>query len=421
MHQRRDEGVSLVETVVAMAVFAVVATVSAGLLGQALRVTRSNDQRVVAANLAAQHIEQLRSLRALDIPDGAQSQDVPVGSTVYTVTRNANYVSSGTSASLCTGSDNALAFKLVTVTVTWPDMRGVKPVRSDTLRALGLGADGADTSRGTAAVALQTAAGGPFAGVVVTVSPAPPSGATRTTGLDGCAVFSGLAPGTYTASVNQPDHTGRLGDQAVTLPAFSVAAGQVTRTTQPYDRAGALRATFTHPAGWGPPPTLGLTLRHPYDGEVRFPDCALATAPPKQCVSGSPRTATRVFPGLYGVWAGVCAVAPSSPPTAQVSGGRTADVSVPVAPLTVDLRSSTGAPLAGSTLYASAVTGTTCTVTHALTADATGTVQTSLPSGTWRLSLTADGSGAPSSGWPTVTLDANATSSTIPRVTVTAP
>ncbi len=107
-----------------MAVFAVVAAVSAGLLGQALKVTRSNDQRVVAANLAAQHVEQLRSLRALDIPDGAQTQDVPVGSTVYTVTRNANYVSSGTSASLCTGSANTLAFELDTVTVTWPDMRG---------------------------------------------------------------------------------------------------------------------------------------------------------------------------------------------------------------------------------------------------------------------------------------------------------
>ena len=423
MHQRsRDEGVTLVETVVAMAVFAVVAAVTAGLLGQVLRVTRSNDQRVAAANLAAQHVEQLRGLRALDIPDGARTESVTVGSTVYTVTRTATYVSSGASRSICDDGAGAagMAQKRVTVTVTWPDMGSAKPVRSDTLKALGVGVDGVDPTRGTAAVALQTAAGGPLSDVAVTLTPAPAGGATRTTGLDGCAVFTGLATGTYAASVNHPDHTGRLGDQAVTFPAFSVAAGQVVRTAAPYDRAGALRATLTHLAGWAPPPTLGLTLRHPYDGEVRFPDCSTTAAAPKQCVSGSPRTAARLFPGLYGVWAGACAPTPASPLTATVAAGRTADVAVPVAPLTADLRSRTGTPLAGATLYA-VTTTSTCTATNAVVADATGTVQTSLPSGTWRLQLTADGSGAPTTGWPTVTLDATAASATPVRVTVSQP
>ena len=414
MTNRGDDGFGLVETMVAMFVMGIVAVVSAGLLVNILGLTKSNGQRVVAANLAAQYVEEARGMRALDIPDGGTTfTPPPVGGTHYTVLRTANYVSSDSTTSLCAGSGSSLVYKLVTVTVTWPGMGSVKPVRSDTLKALGLGNDGLRSTRGVAAVELLDAAGKPLSGAAVTLG-----AVTRTTGIDGCALFVDLDPSlTYSATASQSSHTGLRGDETVTLGDITVSAGQVTRRSMSYDRAGRLATTFAHPASHPAPASVGVRLSFSgwSEGQLGFPVCA--TADPTRCVSGTPRTAARLFPGVYGVWAGACAPQPASPASVSVTAGQTAAATVPLAPLTADLRDSAGVPLVGTTLYMIAQADTPCADRHTAVSDAAGTVQTSLPSGKWMLSLTADGSAAPAGGWPVVTLDAYGAAA--PRQTVT--
>ncbi len=422
-----DAGFSLVETVVAMMVFAVVAVVAATMLVSTLSVTDSNRQRVAAANIAAKYVEEARGMRALDIPDGGTTYPaVTIQGTAYTAQRTANYVASGSQSSLCAGGGSDLVYKLVTVTVTWPGMGSVQPVRSDTLKALGLGEDGLNQTRGVAAVELLRADGTPLAGVSVTLSP---GGVVRQTGVDGCALFTNLDPATtYAAAVDQPGHTGPYGDQALPtggqglpLQGITVTAGQVTRRSISYDLAGKLAVTFTSPPGYAPPSGVGVTLSSTLwsEGRLSHPDCALVTTSPKGCVSGSPRTAARLFPGLYGAWAGACAPAPASVATTRVKSAETASTTVPLAPLGVDLRRADGTPAAGTTLYLIAKTGTPCADSYALVSDASGSVQTSLPSGVWMLSLTAGGVNPPPGGWQEVTLDAYG--SVVPRQTVIVP
>ena len=157
-----DDGFSLVETVVAMAIFAVLAAVTGAVLLSALSMTSSSSRRTAAANIAARYVEEVRGMRALDIPDGgAALPDATVGGTTYKVKRTASYVASGESVSLCAGSGTAAAYKLVTIVVTWPDMGATQPVRADTLKALGLGVDGLTSTRGIAALQVLNAANQP--------------------------------------------------------------------------------------------------------------------------------------------------------------------------------------------------------------------------------------------------------------------
>jgi type II secretory pathway pseudopilin PulG len=423
MRKRRsdDDGISLVETVVAMMLFAVVAAVSAGLLGHIMGATRNNTQRVTAANLAAQYIEEIRGQRALDIPDGGKVYaPVLLAGTAYTVQRTANYVESDSATSLCAGTGSSLVYKLVTVTVTWPDMGTTEPVRSDTLKALGVGVDDLNPTLGMAAVQLLDEGGKALPGVAVTISP---GGIVVQTGIDGCAVFPNLDPATtYTASVDQAGHTALRGEQLVQTASLTIKAGEVTRTSLSYDKAGSLRVALSYPAGYLPPGALGVTLANTAWSEKTnsFPDCATVSTAPQGCVSGTPRTASRLFPGAYGAWAGACAPEPATVSTTRVDAGKASDVTVPLAPLVADLRDSAGEPLPNTTLYLTAKSATPCVEKLAAVSDATGTVATSLPSGTWILSLTSDGSGAPVTGWPEVTLDAYAGGS-VPRITVQSP
>jgi prepilin-type N-terminal cleavage/methylation domain-containing protein len=410
-----EDGFSLVETVVAMMVFAVVAVVAASMLISTLSVSENSSQRVIAANLAATYVEEVRGMRALDIPDGGTVYPpVTVQGTSFTAQRTANYVSSGSTTSICAGGGSELVYKLVTVTVTWPDMGNTKPVRSDTLKALGLGEDGLNKTKGMAAIGLLRADGTPLAGVNVTLKPV---GVTRQTGVDGCALFTGLDPAvTYEAAVDQPDHTGLYGDQALpaagqgaTLQGIVVKAGEVTRRSLDYDRAGKLAVSFSHALGYPAPPALGVTLSNTVwaEGTRVFPDCATVTTSPKDCVTGTPRVANRLFPGLYGAWAGTCSPAPASVTQTQVRPDQTSSASVPLAPLGVDLRDADGKPVAGRTLYLLPKSTVACSEAFSAVSDAAGSVQISLPSGTWILSLTADGSLIkPYTSWPEITLDA---------------
>jgi prepilin-type N-terminal cleavage/methylation domain-containing protein len=384
-----DEGFSMIEVVVAMVVFALLASVTLGIILRTTDVASSNAKRVAAANLATKQIETTRSQLAINIPDGTTTRTETVGGTTYTIAQTASYTTQDTTATLCEGSGGALAHKLVRVVVTWPNMGSVRPVRSDTVKALGMGDEGLDEAVGALAVGVKNSTGGPVAGVTVTITPGPVS---QTTGPDGCAVFLGLvaAPGgtDYTARVNQPGYVGQQNVQDVSVTQ-GVTRGNVSVAALAYDTGRQLtvstNATASYPAVAGIP--LGVRSSFTSSGRV-LPVCGSGAG----CATGVPGTGRFLYPAVYDVWAGNCPTHPRPAGTfvtvdVTPSG---ASATVPLGQVRVRRTSGAGAVPDGSRVQAVSQAGNGCLAgqTYNLANLSGGESRASLPAGTYTIRVT---------------------------------
>lgn len=416
-----DDGFTLLETLAAMVVFGILAASVAGVTLNVFGLTRNNTARATAASLAAEQIEAVRALRAVDVPDGAVTATPKLNGVEYTVLRTVNPVVADSTNSSCAGPGTSggvrLAYKLVTVEVTWPGMGTVKPVRSDTLLSLGVGFGSVDPSTGTGAVLVRGSDDQPRAGVVVTLTP---GGTQRTTGSDGCAVFVGLNPSaSYSAAVDQVDWVDKSGVQRAVTPAFAVTASGITRVALAYDRPGSLAVNPVPPAGLPVPTDLGVTLSSSnFSTDVAFGPCPPGVT--SQCISNSPRTVSGLFPGTYAVWTGTCDDArPDDAITTSVSSAATTPVDVPLAGVRVNVEAADGSALPGQTVYALHEADGSCLV-HSRELTPAGSPQQSLalPPGTYTLALNPSGTTTTvTSAWPVVTLKLG---EPVPTVTVRA-
>ncbi|MGQ7298246.1 prepilin-type N-terminal cleavage/methylation domain-containing protein [Quadrisphaera sp. KR29] len=402
-----DGGYTMLEVVIAMAVFTILAGSVFTVLTGALRVTGDNNRRTVAADLASAQIEQARSQRALDIPDGLTTRTQTVGGTTYTVAQTANYLASDATNPVCVGSGDTLAYKLVSVRVTWPGMGTTRAVSAKTLRALQLGSGGLAAGSGSLAVVVQGANGDVVTGSVVALSP---GGAVRTTGSDGCAVFAGLDPGTYRATVDQPGRVASSGYQAASTADLVVSAGQVTRASLFHDVARTQPFVLEPPAGYQVPAGVPVVLRDSFIADTTAPACG--TAPVRSCATGVPGELQGLFPDTYALWAGTCSDADDAPASfdaTQAAGGAT-PVGVPLGGVAVTVTRA-GVPTSGTPLYAvhqpenAEVTGSQCPTgeVYALGTSGAAPTATALPFGEW--TITTDPA-APAGTGPVVLLDA---------------
>lgn len=391
-----DEGFSLIEAVVASVVLAMSAAIVAGLLINVIAVVKNNGNRQAAANLAASQIDVVRQIDAVTIPDGRQSlPSVTVGNTTYAVTQNATYITSDTSsASACTGSGQ-LAYKRVTVSVTWPNMGTTKPVTSQTLRALGYDAahGGLDATRGAIATAVLNDQGKPVPGATVTLTnlagtPVPGVGA-QVTGPDGCAVFAGLtASTTVRAQAALAGHVNLDGANTVVDTGNGVVANTISKTTLILGQPGRLNTVLALKPGWLAPQTsmgVGLTSTlWPSATTNRVPQ-PCATTPNQVCTSG--QVVERLLPGAYGAWPGACLDArPSTPMLTNATSGTTTNVNLVPAAVTLRAGAASGV---NKTITAVHAADTLCTTGQTLTLGtvpalaATKTI--ALPAGTWQI------------------------------------
>ena len=393
-----DGGFTLVEVVVAMSLFAVAATVILGLLVQTTGVARGNSRRTTAANLAQTQIEAARALKATAIPDGLTTSFPTVNGTMYTVKQVANYVPTESSTSVCTGSGSSLAYKLVTVTVTWTGMGATKPVRADTLKNVGLGTDGLDATTGTLAVQVNSASGSAQSGVTVVLGSGPTN---RVTGDDGCAVFTGLAPGNYTVSSSMTGYAGTGNVQAVTTSSVAVTAGGISRRSLDYDAAASLAVALDAPTGSVVPSALRLRVGDTYLSEYSLPTCTGSDT--SACTTGVPGTISGLFPETYTVKVGACTETdPSSVRLdLKTATGSPPAVTLPVAAVKVVVQTRvTALPVTGRTVTVAHTAG--CTETYSTTSVSGGSSLV-LPYGTWLISVNDTPTGGPTiSGTVTV-------------------
>lgn len=213
----RDAGLSIVEVVVALLVFAVITTGSLVAVGTVLAMSSDSRSREVAANLAAEAVDTARAVRDIDdIASGATT--ATINGTTFTVSQVVSWVTTKGVDSTCTpasAADNgALLYKRVNVSVSWSGMRAsTTPVRSDTVVAPGSKIN--DPDRGSVLITVRGADGGGVPGVTVTIAPDPKAdvpGRALTaeslpglTNADGCAVAVRVVPGTYTVTLSRAD------------------------------------------------------------------------------------------------------------------------------------------------------------------------------------------------------------------------
>jgi hypothetical protein len=329
----------------------------------------------------------------VDIVDGGTTRTETVGGVSYTVKQTASYVPADSATSVCSATGSALAYKLVTVTVTWPDMGRVKPIRVDTLKAVGIGDDGLDATTGSVALAVVGADGAPVADIAVSISP---GGQTLTTGEDGCAVFTSLAPGTYTAGANVTGYVGTANTTAASVTSLGVTAGGIARGTLTYDTARTVTLAMSGPTGYQAPAGIRPVLRNSFVAETAYPTC---TSTGQGCVTGLPGQAQYLFPAVYDVWAGTCSDAKTGTGVPAVvdlrpSSAAGTTVTLPMAPALVDVKSLLGASLAGRTVTATHAADATglgqrCVSgeTYTLPATVVGGLGVLLPVGTWTFSV----------------------------------
>jgi prepilin-type N-terminal cleavage/methylation domain-containing protein len=379
-----DSGLSLVEMMVSMVVFAIVSSAVVATLVNGLNLTRNNRSRDVAANLASREIDSARNtdLSKLQLglvmrPAVGEEPLYTVDGTSYTVKRTAEWVSKDAKVGACDGgAGTRQAYLRVSVSVSWPRM-GSKTVKADTLITPKIGSY--NSASGSLSIKVRDRDARPVGNVPVTISG--PSGVlSESTSDDGCAFFAFLKEGDYTVTANKPTYVDLTG---VAAPSTTLAAkvGQVTAYAYDYDVGTIIKtrlegpdATFLVPNGV--PVRLGNTNgAFPYGVTVPFPSSAgTALAGP-------------VFPFAQGytLWAGDCADAkPPSPPLVTTDPGATPTAAAAMPGVIVN----TSADAVVYAFHAADTNPAGCPAGASYNLGTTTglTMNVALPYGTWRLS-----------------------------------
>lgn len=240
-----DEGFSIIEVMVAMTVFAMIAAgVAAGIVST-MYLTQDNRSREAALNLANQTLDAARSTKdVFTLDDDTSSQRV--GNQDYTIKQTTNWINSDGSDNSCGAGTGVLAYKRVSVTVSWTN--GTSPQQKnvvlDTLVSPSSAVSSANAS--TIVVGVRTATGGPNSGVAVTITPVS-GGATSlsnppaATDANGCSYAVGVTPGTYTVSIAKAGNIDKTG-AATPSATVTTNAGGVGNASFLYDQAVTVTA-----------------------------------------------------------------------------------------------------------------------------------------------------------------------------------
>jgi type II secretory pathway pseudopilin PulG len=243
-----ESGLSLIEIVVAMMIFALISMGVVYALLSSLKGTSDSATREVATNLAAQQIDDARDTSDIfGLLDDEQPNLVFAGRT-FDVVRKTQWVSDPNLDTPCGAGGGALQYKRVNITISWDNMRTPdSPVRADTLIAAKTRIS--DPSAGTILVSASDSTPNPLVGASITVSPAI-SPAPGVTDSQGCAYLLKVPPGTYTITLKKTGYVdptqNAAPSQTVNITAGSAVAPTFTmEAVQPLNLIYASNATGT--------------------------------------------------------------------------------------------------------------------------------------------------------------------------------
>jgi prepilin-type N-terminal cleavage/methylation domain-containing protein len=421
-HLAGESGFSVVEVMMAVAVFAVMAASVAGTLTTALDITRNNRHRTVAAHLASREMDVVRSTDFDTLPLGLVTSSISVDGIPYDVNRETAWISRSATTSPCDGvSGSQLAFLRVSVNVTWPRMSGTKPVESQTILTPSVGTY--DRYTGHVSVKVLDRDALPAAGHVVQLT----GGAiqSQTTTSDGCAFFPFLDPGAYDVALGTAGYVDGQGNPTPNQP-VTVTIGTTSSVQFDYDRAATLSLTLDGAQGGTVPAGVAVTLGNTHllpAGTQMFPG------------SGAARTVNDLFPYAdgYQAWGGECADAdpeatfaggsdPIYPggqrqPAMMVTPGATTAGTVTLATVDILVTDANNILIPGETVTAHHDPDDGCAGGSVLTlgtTDLTGRLRVAIPyAQAWRFEVAGR---TPYTSWPTQLV--SPTDATVPLVTV---
>lgn len=240
-----DAGLSLVEVVIAMFAFAIIALGVAYSLVSTMRSAVDAKNRQVAVNLAAQSIDHARSMSDIFLLSTGVTRTVskvPGDATAFTLTRSVQWVTSNGIDRSCGAGGGALLQKKINVSVTWPGSSTAFPVRSDTLVAPPSPVN--DPALGAILISVHDANGAGVAGVAVTTTPSTGK-AIPATDSDGCSYALGVPPASYLVKIARAGYVdvNQVGSPVTANP-LVVGAGTTLSADFAYDLAGTVSVSF---------------------------------------------------------------------------------------------------------------------------------------------------------------------------------
>jgi hypothetical protein len=286
----------MVEVIVAISIFALTLSGVAALLGTSLRIVGSSRGRSVAANLASQEMDLVRSTEFTELPLGMVQTTQDVDGTEYTVRRETEWVNQNASTGPCDApAGSTLSFLRVSVAVSWAGMGATPPPESQTILSPPVGTY--DEDSGHVAVSVVDRDGNPQSDVTV-VADGPGTPETQVTTSEGCAFFPYQQAGAYEVTISATGYVDTVNASSA-AQSLTVTNGTTTSAEFQFDAATTiqvdLEGTTGYPAAAGVPVTIANSHIVPA-GVAVYPGTG----------------ATRSLPGLfpwadgYSVLAGAC-------------------------------------------------------------------------------------------------------------------
>jgi len=408
---RNEDGITLVEVLIAMLIFAIISTSVIYTMLSVLSVGRDSRARQVAANLAAGEIDLARDTENLfDLVSFVRSPNPVLNGDTFHVTVGAQWVTDPDLDFTCGGTAGGagapLRYKRVNVTVTWDNMRAsTDAVRADTVIDPKERIN--DPTKGTILVSVLNGSGTGNAAVNVTTVPST-GFVISPTDSQGCTYILKVPPGSYDVTASKSGFID--GDQNASATSHvTVLAGASVSVGFQYDLAATytahLATNYTALPGTVKFPTdLKTSFWNTYGIYHRAPTTGVGTV--TQTFKLHPYAAG------YQAYAGECDAAdPGEWPAEQISGvnwagvrgaavattpGGAAGIDVPMGIVTIAgggtgnfVKAVSQAPVSGFPGCASTVTYTFGSILGA----APTTV--ALPYGTWALHRSSSAGTAP--------------------------
>jgi Tfp pilus assembly protein PilV len=412
-----EDGFALIEVLAAAVLLVVVTLASLSVFDAAAKTSGHNKARSVAAVLAEQDQERMKGMTAAELSNYHASRTAsPGGTATYTINSRAEWIRDAGGAESCTTSDSQADYLRITSTVSGPIM--TKPVTTATLIQPPVDSFGSDV--GTLTVKVVDRDNQPVPGVTVAIS-----GGTSLSDLTnslGCAVFSHIPAGAYTATTTAADHVDADGNSPGTVSG-TVTAGEVTVLEEAFDAAATVNATFvTYRNSWA-----GTAQEVPSSARSMSVAGPTETSIVKDTGSQASLGVTGLFPFTagYTAYTGSCA---SANPTAYLANfytaypsgavapnpGATGNAVVRQPPLAVRVRVTNQNPTVGDANVVATPNGAGCsadkiamkTTTDGYASKSTTSYDAGLPFGSYSVCVDATVNGTRRRG--TTTYDANA-------------
>ena len=315
-HTRSNQsGFALIEVIASAAVLGLVTLAVYGGYNATMHSSGRERARAVAASLAEQDQERLRSFRPTDLANYAAPPQIikvpPVTGVPYTVTSTVDWISDSADGSTsCTSEANLEDYLRITSKVTSGIIgKQTLPVIQRSLVAPPVGT----FRKGVGSLIVRVTGKGavPVTSLAVKIQ----QGATTViddTNSFGCAVFRYVPVGSYTVSFNRPGYVNTSGVNLATDTA-TVSEGTLNVINELYDRGASVLATFdtqlrTATCTVACPATKGTA--------VTFESTDLPAPSYKTFLAGATNqsawvssvTSPLVYPfdSAYGVYAGTC-------------------------------------------------------------------------------------------------------------------